>query len=87
MANPYHILGHAQKEYELQHEGFGNAALTFHIIEGLDLKTQFGVDANFQTLHAYTPSDLNNLGKDQQGGAERRQCEYPILAGRDLFDL
>ena len=47
--------------------------MTFHIIEGLDLKTQFGVDANFQSLHAYTPSDLNNLGKDQQGVAERRQ--------------
>ena len=66
MANPYHILT-TQKNMNYNTKIFGNAALTFHIIEGLDLKTQFGVDANFQSLHAYTPSDLNNLGKDQQG--------------------
>ena len=72
MANPYHILT-TQKNMNYNTKVFGNAALTFHIIEGLDLKTQFGVDANFQSLHAYTPSDLNNLGKDQQGVAERRQ--------------
>ena len=73
MANPYHILT-TQKNMNYNTKIFGNAALTFHIIEGLDLKTQFGVDANFQSLHAYTPSDLNNLGKDQQGVAERRQA-------------
>ena len=63
MANPYHILT-TQKNMNYNTKIFGNAALTFHIIEGLDLKTQFGVDANFQSLHAYTPSDLNNLGKE-----------------------
>lgn len=70
MANPYHILT-TQKNMNYNTKIFGNAALTFHIIDGLDLKTQFGIDANFKSLHAYTPGDLNNLGKDQQGVAER----------------
>lgn len=70
MANPYHILT-TQKNMNYNTKIFGNAALTFHIIEGLDLKTQFGIDANLRTNRAYTPSDLNNLGKDQKGVAER----------------
>ena len=61
--------------------------LTFHIIEGLDLKTQFGVDANFKTLHKYMPSDLVNLAYDQHGRAERYHANTLLLAGRDLLDL
>ena len=70
MANPVHILT-TQKNKNFNTKVFGNAALTFHIIEGLDLKTQFGIDANLRTNQAYTPGDLVNLGLNQQGTAER----------------
>ena len=64
MSNPVHILK-TYKNMNYNTKGFGNAALTFHSLEGLDLKTQFGVDANFKTLHKYMPSDLVNLAYDQ----------------------
>ena len=70
MSNPVHILNN-YKNMNYNTKIFGNAALTFHIIEGLDLKTQFGIDANFKTLHKYMPSDLVNLAYDQRGRAER----------------
>lgn len=70
MSNPVHIL-ETQKNMDYNTKIFGNAALTFHIIEGLDLKTQFGIDANLHSNHSYTPSDLLNLGYDQQGRATR----------------
>lgn len=70
MANPVHIL-ETQKNMNYNTKIFGNAALTFHLMEGLDLKTQFGIDANFKSNQSYTPSDLNNLGKDQGGVASR----------------
>ena len=70
MSNPVHILK-TYKNMNYNTKVFGNAALTFHIIEGLDLKTQFGVDANFKTLHKYMPRDLVNLAYDQHGRAER----------------
>ena len=79
MSNPVHILK-TYKNMNYNTKVFGNAALTFHIIEGLDLKTQFGVDANFKTLHKYMPSDLVNLAYDQHGRAERYHAN--TLIGR-----
>ena len=70
MSNPVHILNN-YKNMTYNTKIFGNAALTFHIIDGLDLKTQFGIDANFKALHKYMPSDLVNLAYDQRGRAER----------------
>ena len=70
MSNPVHIL-ETQKNKNFNTKIFGNAALTFHIIEGLDLKTQFGIDANLRNNQSYTPSDLLNLGYDQRGVASR----------------
>uniref|UniRef100_UPI00257B5BB8 SusC/RagA family TonB-linked outer membrane protein n=1 Tax=Parabacteroides sp. TaxID=1869337 RepID=UPI00257B5BB8 len=70
MANPVHILK-TQKNMNYNTKIFGNAALTFHIIDGLDLKTQFGIDANLATNRYYSPSDLTNLSKDQKGVASR----------------
>lgn len=68
MSNPVHALLTQQRgRYKTQ--VFGNAALTFHILPGLDLKTQFGIDAHLNKDRDYTPSDLLNLGKDQKGEA------------------
>ena len=75
MANPVHIL-ETQKNMNYNTKIFGNAALTFHLMEGLDLKTQFGIDANFKSNQSYTPSDLNNLGKDQGGVPGGMEIHY-----------
>ena len=40
---------------------FGNAALTFHLADGLDLKTQFGVDSHNTTYRGYSSIELNNI--------------------------
>ena len=43
MSNPVFILNE-QKRMKYNTQIFGNAALTFHLMEGLDLKTQFGMN-------------------------------------------
>lgn len=43
MSNPVFILNE-QKRMKYNTQIFGNAALTFHLLEGLDLKTQFGMN-------------------------------------------
>jgi TonB-linked SusC/RagA family outer membrane protein len=47
MVNPLGIMNQ-QKRMNYNTKVFGNAALTFHLAEGMDLKTQFGMDANFR---------------------------------------
>ncbi|MDU1891500.1 MAG: TonB-dependent receptor [Dysgonomonas sp.] len=68
MGNPVEMLKRAvNMQYRTQI--FGNAALTFHLAEGLDLKTQFGVDYNNKREKKYEPSTprpilgLNSLGR------------------------
>ena len=54
VGNPVELLERIQNmSYNTQI--FGNAALTFHIIDGLDLKTQFGVDYHNNRVAGYTP--------------------------------
>lgn len=55
MANPVSIL-ELQKRMRYNTQIFGNAALTFHLADGLDLKTQFGIDnhdKNIRVTHLY----------------------------------
>lgn len=60
MANPVHVLTTQQrKRYRTQI--FGNAALTFHLLPGLDLKTQLGIDAHINKSRDYSPKDLINI--------------------------
>jgi TonB-linked SusC/RagA family outer membrane protein len=40
---------------------FGNTYLTFHILNGLDLKTQIGVDGHINLSKTYYPTDLLNI--------------------------
>ena len=76
MSNPVQtLLTQQRNRYKTQ--VFGNAALTFHLAKGLDLKTQFGVDAHINRDRDYTPSTLLNLGYDQQG--EARLYDKDIL--------
>lgn len=60
MANPVHLL-ETQERMRLRTQIFGNAALTFHLLPGLDLRTQFGVDAHLRKWKEYYPNDLINI--------------------------
>lgn len=60
ITNPVHLLENQQRmRYRTQI--FGNAALTFHLAPGLDLKTQFGVDAHLRKFKEYYTKDLINI--------------------------
>lgn len=54
VGNPVELL---KNMYAMQYRTkiFGNAALTFHLLKGLDLKTQFGVDYQNSRDANYTP--------------------------------
>lgn len=62
MSNPAMILD-LQKRTNQNTQIFGNAALTFHLLDGLDLKTQFGVDHHDKTYRGYSSITLNNISK------------------------
>ena len=60
MANPVHLL-ETQERMRYRTQIFGNAQLTFHLLPGLDLRTQFGVDYHFRKWREYSPNDLINI--------------------------
>lgn len=69
MSNAVAILD-LQKRMKYNTKIFGNLALTFHILEGLDLKTQFGIDATNKPYKGYSSVTLNNISMPN-GWAER----------------
>ncbi len=72
IANPVHVL-ETQKRMRYRTQIFGNAALTFHLAPGLDLKTQFGLDKQLNKDREYSPTDLINLSFPQ---GEARIADY-----------
>ncbi|MBN2660189.1 MAG: TonB-dependent receptor [Tannerellaceae bacterium] len=60
MANPVHSL-ETMERMRYRTQIFGNAALTFHLLPGLDLRTQIGVDAHLRKWREYSPTDLINI--------------------------
>ena len=62
MANPVMILN-LQRRQRYNTQIFGNAAFTFHILPGLDLKTQYGVDHHAVQLRNYSSVNLSNLSQ------------------------
>ncbi|NOR75357.1 MAG: SusC/RagA family TonB-linked outer membrane protein [Draconibacterium sp.] len=60
MANPVHVLT-TQERLRNRTQFFGNTFLNFHILPGLDLKTQFGIDNHFAEYMEYSPKDLLNI--------------------------
>jgi len=62
MSNPVAILDR-QKRMRYNTQIFGNAALTFHLAEGLDLRTQFGVDNQKRAYKGYSSTTLNNISQ------------------------
>ncbi|MDR2450061.1 MAG: TonB-dependent receptor [Prevotellaceae bacterium] len=67
-ANPVHFLETVERR-QYRTQIFGNAALTFHILPGLDLKTQLGVDNHQNTNREYGPIDVHDFGRGQHGRA------------------
>ena len=60
MANPVHVLK-TQERLRNRTQFFGNTFLNFHILPGLDLKTQFGIDNHINEYKEYSPTDLLNI--------------------------
>lgn len=92
MSNPVMILnGQDYGNYRTQ--VFGNAAFTFHLMDGLDLKTQFGVDYQHGRNTYYSSSDLNNLSQNEQGRASIANTdvlywqEETYLTYNKVFDI
>lgn len=67
-ANPVHFLN-SVKRSQYRTQIFGNAALTFHLLPGLDLKTQLGIDSHQNTNRQYNPTDVHDFGRGQHGRA------------------
>lgn len=60
MANPVHVL-ETQERLRKRTQLFGNVFLTFHLLPGLDLRTQFGFDKHDRDFQEYYPTDLVNI--------------------------
>jgi len=60
MSNPLMILEN-QKRTNNRTQIFGNAALTFHLLPNLDLKTQLGIDKHLNTYRGYSSINLLNI--------------------------
>lgn len=69
MANPVHVL-ETEDRLRDRTQIFGNVYLTFHLAEGLDLKTQLGFDKHDRLFRRYAPDDLINISANQGGVAE-----------------
>ncbi|HEY9489558.1 MAG TPA: SusC/RagA family TonB-linked outer membrane protein, partial [Chryseosolibacter sp.] len=69
MANPVHVL-ETEDRLRNRTQLFGNIYFTFHLAEGLDLKTQFGFDNHDRLFRRYAPDDLINIASNQGGVAE-----------------
>ncbi|MDR1331341.1 MAG: TonB-dependent receptor [Tannerella sp.] len=57
MANPVQELESATRK-RIRTKIFGNLAFVFHLMDGLDLKTQLGIDYNVSSNRDYFPTDL-----------------------------
>ncbi|MCX2450005.1 TonB-dependent receptor [Pedobacter sp. PLR] len=60
IANPVHVLT-TQDRLRKRNQLFGNTYLTFHLLPGLDLRTQFGFDKRDNLIQNYSPTDLINI--------------------------
>jgi len=69
MSNPVMILD-LQKRLYYNTQVFGNSAFTFHLLPGLDLKTQIGLDWHNVEGRRYASRYLNNISQSEQGIAE-----------------
>lgn len=60
MSNPVHALL-TQERTRSRMQFFGNTFITLHLLPGLDVKTQFGIDSQLSEHREYSPTDLINI--------------------------
>ena len=60
MANPVHELT-TIKRNRYRTKIFGSFAFIFHLMDGLDLRSQVGIDGNVRSNKNYSPTDLINI--------------------------
>ncbi len=78
VGNPVELLERI-KEMSYNTQIFGNAALTFHIMDGLDLKTQLGIDYHNNRADSYvpfTPRPLINQNSEGYASASNSSTLY-----------
>lgn len=78
VGNPVELLERI-KEMSYNTQIFGNAALTFHIMDGLDLKTQLGIDYHNNRADSYvpfTPRPLINQNSEGYASASTSSTLY-----------
>lgn len=78
VGNPVELLERI-KEMSYNTQIFGNAALTFHIMDGLDLKTQLGIDYHNNRANSYvpfTPRPLINQNSEGYASASTSSTLY-----------
>ena len=68
MANPAHFLT-VRQQYVTRTQIFGNFALTFHLADGLDLRTQFGGDGQIRNWRTYQTVGVINADAGGRGEA------------------
>ena len=73
--NPQKVLLQ-QTRLNTRTQVFGNAFFNFHILPGLDFKTQFGTDIQNNQRDYYSPSDLLNISANQKGVAQINSEQY-----------
>lgn len=64
MSNPVQEM-ETVKRRRLRTKIFGNVGFVFHLAEGLDLRTQLGIDYNIRSNRDYFPTDLLYLSAPQ----------------------
>ncbi len=90
-ANPVHFLEAVQRR-QYRTQIFGNAAFTFHLMPGLDLLTQIGVDSHQNTNREYGPADVHDFGRGDHGNAYQSSSntlywqEETYLTYKNVFD-
>ncbi|MGV3640908.1 MAG: SusC/RagA family TonB-linked outer membrane protein [Adhaeribacter sp.] len=76
MANPVHVL-QTQDRRRNRTQLFGNVFATFHLLPGLDLRTQFGFDRHDRHFQNYSPTDLINISAPRGfASLEDQQVSY-----------
>lgn len=82
--NPVHI---AQSRYTINNKvlGLGDAYLLFHIIPGLDLKSDFGFSLTSEKNNFYSGQDLPHLSQDQGGQASITTNTYKYWQSENYF--
>ena len=69
LSNPVHFLTVRDRMIN-RTQIFGNFALTFHLADGLDLKTQIGADGRLRNWRYYNPYGVINMDNGNKGEAE-----------------